>query len=371
MEEDGRTLDSLFEEDNNEEVNVVDAEIPVEGEEGANISLEGDGTPEPIPTPTSAPTEQEDNLLSGIDKYLSDYGIVGGMITYEDGSSESFTDMSSEDQYNVLQSLSEDSRPSIEETYNLEESEINLLNDIRSSGKPVEEFINQLIGDSVNKSMAVRDSMSVDYTNMPDDSIYLKWLSDINPEITEQEALETLEAQKENKSLFDKQVVSLRNQFSTNQDIKVKAEKTREDNETYNQIETDRHEIVRVVENIDNIGGAELTDQMKNEVLHSLLEVNDQGDPLIMEELFSDPERLFKAAWFMKYGESYMGNYDKYWMRRESAAYKKGQQDTINGAPNTPQGMSKNNVVPKPGNGGSNVPQHTGANDGIDALWED
>jgi hypothetical protein len=36
------------------------------------------------------------------------------------------------------------------------------------------------------------------------------------------------------------------------------------------------------------------------------MELNDNKDPILMEKLFGSPEAMFKANWFLNYGESYM-----------------------------------------------------------------
>jgi len=359
-----------------------------EVDEPTNVEQEdtipaGTSTEEPIvdePSTEDEPTEEpknddepadepSDSLLTGVDRFLADFGVVGGKITFEDGEKVDFNELSPDEQYNVLSSLAEEARPSIEQEYDLEGDEIQLLNEVRKSGKSVNEYLNELVNYNIEKSMALRNFTSTDFENMPDDGIFLRWLAETNPEMSQEEALEKLERQKEDEEIFKSQVNSLRDQFIAAQQRTVHEKTAAEQAKIQEALEADRHEIVATVEYIDNIGGAEITDDMKNEVLHSLLEVNDQGDPLIMEEMFSDPEKLFKAAWLMKYGESYMANIDKYWRRKESEAYKRGQQDVINGAPSSRNRMSRNDTVPKPSN---NTPNggSKGKPQDIDALWD-
>jgi len=333
---------------------------------GADGGTVGDGTD----GDGSGSGTDGDDILTGVERYLADYGIVGGKITYDDGASVDFDSLSADEQYTVLQSLSTDARPTVEEEYDLASEEIQLLNDIRNSNRSVSEFMSDVINKQVAKSFAARDANSVDYNEMPDDAIFLSWLKHVEPDLTEEEAIIAMGRQKENESIYTKQVASLRGQLNDKQAQAKASEEAEVSKEKVAALEADRYEIVSAVENIDNIGGAEVTDQMKNEVLHSLLEINDQGDPLIMEEMFSDPERLFKAAWFMKYGESYLDNVDKYWRRKESEAFKQGRQDVLNGAPGSANGMSRNDIIPKPGKDVGQGRQ-TGRPDNIDALWDD
>jgi hypothetical protein len=375
-EENNMTVDSLFDDDENiiEEGEEIVEAVEGEGEATDNVVAEGEAVAEEQGAEGEAVEETgEENedpaKLTGVERFLTDFGIVGGEITYEDGESVNFYELSDDEQYTILQELSSGARPTIEDEYDLDDTEVQLLNAIRNSGGTVEDYIGNLINDQVNKSMTLRDAVSVDYKNMPDDAIYLKWISEVNPEMTQDEALEALETQKKNETLYRGQVDSLRGQYVQLQNDEAARLRQEAENERFSLLEDDRREIVSVVESIDNISGAEITPYMKNEVLHSLLEINDQGDPLIMEEMFSNPEKLFKAAWFMKYGESYMDNVDKFWRKRESESYKRGRMDLLNGAPESPDGMARNNVIPRPGNneGGGRRDKPSS----IDALWED
>jgi len=357
------------------------------GDDGVvqNVNTDDDPIEDPVdngtggddddePTGDNAPQggEEDDEPLSGIEKYLADYGIIGGQIQFEDGEFKSFEELSSEEQYNILQSLASEARPTIEDDYDLDETEINLLNDIRNSELSVEEYIGELINEQVRRSLTARDSLSIDYENMPDDAVYMKWLTEVNPDVSEEEAVEFIETQRANEELYKHLVDQIRGKYIQEQRDEYLRNLNAQTQQQKELIEADRYQIVQTVENIDNIGGAEINDDMKNEVLHSLLEINDQGDPLIMEEMFSDPEKLFKAAWFMKYGESYLDNVDKYWKRRESEAYKRGKMDILEGAPSSNRGMARNNVIPKPGKStAGNSGTESRRTDSIDALWDD
>jgi hypothetical protein len=75
-----------------------------------------------------APLESSD--LTGVEQFLTAYGVQGGVITYEDGSAR-FSELDSAEQAEILSSLVSESVPSIEEKYNLDEDEVNLLNTAR------------------------------------------------------------------------------------------------------------------------------------------------------------------------------------------------------------------------------------------------
>jgi hypothetical protein len=60
-----------------------------------------------------APLESSD--LTGVEQFLTAYGVQGGVITYEDGSSARFSELDSAEQAEILSSLVSESVPSIEE----------------------------------------------------------------------------------------------------------------------------------------------------------------------------------------------------------------------------------------------------------------
>jgi hypothetical protein len=94
------------------------------------------------------------------------YG-VQECITYEDGSSARFSELDSEQAEN--DSLVSESVPSIEEKYNLDEDEVNLLNTLRDSDMTSEEFINSLITEQTVS--AQRELSTTDYEAVSDDGI--------------------------------------------------------------------------------------------------------------------------------------------------------------------------------------------------------
>jgi hypothetical protein len=74
--------------------------------------------------------------------------------------------------------------------------------------------------------------------------------------------------------------------------------KQEENNKVFSeQLEAQRHEIVETVEDINDIG-ASISSEMKEYLLHDIMEPNDNRDPILMEKLFGSPEAMFKANWF-------------------------------------------------------------------------
>jgi hypothetical protein len=87
--------------------------------------------------------------------------------------------------------LVSESVPSIEEKYNLDEDEVNLLNTLRDSDM-TEEFINSLVDYRMQAVSAQRELSTTDYEAVSDDGIFVKSLRDSYPEITDEEIADEL-----------------------------------------------------------------------------------------------------------------------------------------------------------------------------------
>jgi hypothetical protein len=70
--------------------------------------------------------------------------------------------------------LVSESVPSIEEKYNLDEDEVNLLNTLRDSDMTSEEFINSLVDYRMQAVSAQRELSTTDYEAVSDDGIFCK-----------------------------------------------------------------------------------------------------------------------------------------------------------------------------------------------------
>lgn len=306
-------------------------------------------TPEENTDNTSEDTD-EPELLSGTEKFLAQYGILGGMIKFEDGVEKHYDQLSQEEQFNVLTSIADGSKTPVEQEYDLVEDEIGLLNYIRGQNKPVGEVLQDIVDAQIQKMEAVRNINNEDLINMPLDSVYMKWLREADPDATAEDLQESLDAAKKAKS-FEKTTENLRKSFIQNQERLIQVEESRLEQEQARELEADRETIVNQVQNIKHVAGWDVSDEQKNEVLGSLLEVNSQGDSLFMERVFSDPEKLFRVAWLDTFGEAHFDEMSNYYKNQISEAYARGRNDGVKGLPskmitngNTSASKSQNSV---------------------------
>ena len=273
--------------------------------------------------------------LTGVEEFLTNYGINGGMIQFEDGTEARYSDLSAEEQANVLSTLVKDSVPSIEEKYNLDNSEIDLLNTIRETGKSTEDFINDIVDHRLQAVIAERESDSADYSQMAADALYVKNLKDAKPDLTDDQVAESLAKAKELDN-YEVVVDGIRKGYIAEQTQKRSESQAKADEEFNKELEGQRKRIVSVAEGIQDVAGAVLNDEVKEFLLHDVMELNENKDPILMEKIFSDPETMLKVNWFMNYGEDYISNLNNYWKKQVSRAAKSGYERATRGMPGAP-----------------------------------
>lgn len=274
--------------------------------------------------------------LSGIDLFLSDYGVRGGIIKFEDGQTARFDELTPDGQKEVLSSLVQTAVPSIEDKYALNDSEITFLNALRESGADtVEDFVNNIVDHRMDSVIDENAAVTMNFKEIPVDDIYLMHLRETNENLTDADLIDELEKAQQ-LSTYDSIVEGIRNGYETKQNELISSIKEGRDNVYMNELEGQRHEIASLVADMDNVAGSPLTDDVKEHLLHDMMELNEHNDPLLMEKIFSDPETMFKTNWFLTYGEDYIKNLNDYWKKEVSKATKSAYENSINGMPQNP-----------------------------------
>ncbi len=284
-------------------------------------------------------TDDEPEVTNGVEEFLSQFNIVGGMIDIEDEEGnpvqKHFNDLTEVEKLNVLKSVSGLQAQSIEAKHDLTQNEIDLLNESRTAQMDINDFIEQKAKERADQLVALSESGEADLSKMSDDAIFMKFLKDSDPEATEEDIAEELSNAKNGK-LFSKNVDRIRDQYRVSQeDARVAAEKVRRD-EALADLEIERKEIVKDVVGIDSIADWSISDDDKNHVLSKMLEVNDKGDPVFMEEVFSSPKTFFKAAWLYYNSEEKFEQMASYYKKEISKARNKGFEEARSGMSSKP-----------------------------------
>ncbi len=225
--------------------------------------------------------------------------------------------------------------------FSLSDDEISVLNLGRESDKTMTEVIEELASQRAQVLYSQRQTDSTDYESMEKDAVFLKYLQENNPESTPEEVEKAL-ADSKALPYYEKFVETVRQDYKDKQLGEQRVIDMQQKEKEVAIIEQEREEIVNTSLEIDSILGIPINDDTRNEVLSEILEVNEYGDSLFMEKVFSDPRELFKVAWLAKYGEEQAITKDDYWKRKVSAAYKKGKSDALVGAPAAPVSYNKN-----------------------------
>ena len=285
--------------------------------------------------------EELDKYATGIDNVLSSFGIEGGVIEFEDGTRTPFNELDGKAQTTVLDSLIQTKINTEISKFSLSDDEISVLNLGRESDKTMTEVIEELASQRAQVLYSQRQTDSTDYESMEKDAVFLKYLQENNPESTPEEVEKAL-ADSKALPYYEKFVETVRQDYKDKQLGEQRVIDMQQKEKEVAIIEQEREEIVNTSLEIDSILGIPINDDTRNEVLSEILEVNEYGDSLFMEKVFSDPRELFKVAWLAKYGEEQAITKDDYWKRKVSAAYKKGKSDALVGAPAAPVSYNKN-----------------------------
>jgi len=315
-----------------------DDDIPFANPQTLN-PLDGDNDDEP-----GEPKDNEGSVdISGIELYLAQFDIEGGVIAFEDGTTSHFNDLTPDKQAEVLQQLHETNTPAIEDVYGLDDTEVGMINYLRANNLTVEQLIETMAEERVNTILARNQSASVDYDTMPADSVYLKFLSKSDPDATEDQLEENLRIAK-SASNYEKLTATLREQYKSEQLAEARSANDMEKRAQLDELEDQRRLVVDTVKGITDVAGVQVNDDVKNSILDRVLEVNDDGDSIFLGEVFSDPTKLFQAAFWYYYGEDLSRQRDEYWKKEKSMAYKRGRQDALG----TNDTSSKRSFTSKP-----------------------
>lgn len=280
-------LENVFEDDL--ELDAVEPDAPVPDD--AIYSND-----ENIFEPTSENNGQEE--LSIIDEFLALNGISNGTIKFIDDDNKetekNFYELTKEEQLEVLNSFMQN--PEQPDT-----AEQQFLEYLKSNNLSVNDFLTQY-KDEVVKELTAQYEPNYEIDAYDDEELFLLDLKS-KYDLTDEELKAELEKELQNDVLFKKKVDSLRSEYKKLEDQykeTQQAEFNKQREEEYNKF---ADTIVDVAIKNSDFYGIELEDSEKNEVLSFLLDLDDNGTSEFYKEL-NKPDRLYEAAWFLKYGKS-------------------------------------------------------------------
>lgn len=248
----------------------------------------------------------------------------------EDGEEErvNFYDLPVDEQLSIL-------RSNVEEDQNdLDDTEVTFINYLRQNQLTPDEFMDHIKKQAINDYLT--DQLPLDAVeSMSDDEIFLTDLLTRIPDITDDEATEALELERQNEQIYLKKVNALRSDLLRKEEMRKQEEVELEEEERKQSLETFKQSLFDTAPTVKEIAGRiELDDEDINDTVNFLLSEDATGTRYIAKAL-NDPASLIKMAWFYIKGEEaidYMGTYYENQIKEFSKSnYEKGYEDGKNG----------------------------------------
>lgn len=216
----------------------------------------------------------------------------------ENGEIENFNfyDLTAEEQLEILNSSDADIN------YGLSEQEIDTINLLRSNNLSLEDLVNYHKRVAIEEYLRdnVAETFSVDV--MSNEELFILDLKSKLEDLTEEELDMELAKELTQPELFEKKMNKIRQQYL---DVEAnQIEYQREEQIEKEQMKFDDlvNNLVNTASKIDDLGGLDLTEDDKNEVLDFILNKDVNGVSPLVKSL-DDYDKLFKMAWFIVKGD--------------------------------------------------------------------
>lgn len=309
-------------------------DIDYDDELNDNATTQDIDQQEDIQETTETDVELDDRGI--LQEFLNSRGIEDiSKIKYEgeDGEEEevSWDSLDSKEKLSILNSLSNE-----EYENDLDDSEIQLINSIRSSRMSPAEYINYAVQTGADQyARSMQQGMDIyEIDQFSDDDLFVTdFITRMGRDnVTDEEISEALEKAKSNEELFNKQIKAIRTEYKNLEDQNRQynaylAQQERQ--EQYNQFaSTIRDQVL----NFDEFGGFDLNmDQDDKEELYEFITGFDEAGNSILGKAIEDPAILTRMSWFALHGEQMLDDIQDY-VRQQIAkarkdSYTKGVED--------------------------------------------
>ena len=280
--------------------------------------------------------QDEEDEYSAVERFLQERGVDPRSVKFEteDGEESSdFNDLSSDDQYQILNSLSEDES-------DLDDSEIGLLNFMRTNNWSVQDYNNYIAQQAIQRyaqdNKEPQQSYQID--DLSDEELFLVDLKSKIPDLTEDEAMEELDRSQQNQDLFNKKVQSLRQDYKQKEDLYKQQQIEEQQNQQKAAYEQYSRTIADAINRatVMDLGDLdlELQNQDKQEIYNYLVGYDQSGNRLINNTL-ADPDQLVRMAWLNIKGPEVFKELTSYYKKKISDTaktnYQRGYEDAKGG----------------------------------------
>lgn len=252
-------------------------------------------------------------------------------ITNEQGEIEEikFGDLPREEQLEILKDNNE------EVDYGLEDDEITFINELRTNNISIEEYV------AFQKKVAIQDYLAseeapvYEVDSIPDDELYIADLKAKIPELTDDDALAELDLAKQNETLYQKKVQSIRNEYKQKEDSLIADQEAEQANRAAAAAEAFENEIVAAIQENDTIDLGEssltLSEDDMNEIASYIIDEDATGVRHIAKAL-NDPKTLVGMVWYALKGQEAFSQISEYYKQKITEASRSNYQKGISDA---------------------------------------
>ena len=201
--------------------------------------------------------------------------------------------------------------------FELDESEIEVINFLRSNNTTLEDIIKQREQEAVKAALAQEDEFTVDAIS--DEELFVADLKSRYPNLTDEELANELDREMGNDALFRKKADTIREQYKQMEQLDKEERSRQAELEAEQEYEKLSSELLEVAQGVEDMYSLELEDQDKDDVLRCLLEKDAQGQSKFIK-LLEDPKMLFKLAWFAEKGDEAFDTIHQYYKKEIETA---------------------------------------------------
>lgn len=295
--------------------------------------------------PQPADPEPDEDVLTSL---LRDKGINPESVKIQneagDIEEKSFNDLTREEQLQIL------NYDNSSEDYGLEDSEVDLINELRTNNLSVEEYKNYIAKKAVKDYLTqAPPEASYEVDSIQDDELYVLDLKAKIPELTDEDAAAELELAKQNEALYQKKVQGIRNEYKKKEELVIAQEEADQKQAAEQATKEFEDSIVTTIQENDTIdlGGTSLalSEDDMNEIASFILDSDVAGVRHIAKAL-NDPKTLVGMVWYALKGQEAFSQVSGYYKQKmtETAKYNytKGYDDAKAGVkPNTAKTVVK------------------------------
>ena len=283
--------------------------------------------------------DNDDSEINVINDFLSAHGVDPNGVNIGDEKIP-FDELDHELQLDILKQLNVTQQVVNDPEVDLDDSEIDLINAIRGNGLTVDGFMKTYadrVAEQALHSQPAEDSIE----SLSDDELFLADLFATIEDLTEDEALQQLEIERSNPSLFEKKVKAIREDYLQKEQYANEMQLTQAQQEQEQRYKEYEATIVNTLEKSRSVDLGSTILDLSNEDLDSIasfiLDADDDGVNHL-EKALRDPNELVKLAFFSIKGPEIISSMDQYYKDEIAKVarynYEKGAREAGGSTPN-------------------------------------